>query len=284
MLQRCFVGWVLVGSIWGCGGDSSNSDAALPAVESICDGGDEARLVYAALQGFASYGSAFAGRYGDRYLVIDGTCRYWVGSGSLRGLRSGVLDADASRALSEQLHFGRYAAVEAEAEAVCPDAGLSLLADSTGTMSTSYCGIEQQPRVLREAFLRVPGVAEQLDEGGEVSWSPSTVLALRDPPLPPEVPGDRVVQEWTSDLDLEAGSVSFTELQRGLDAGAGVRVEDDATLALLAELREAELARDPNAVDLLVRDGSGRYFQLLVRDEPPALVAEALLSRVAPVR
>ena len=282
-MQRCVFGLVLAGSIAGCGGDSESAEP-LAVVEPICDGSGDARLVYAALQGFANYGSAFAGWYGDRYLVIDGTCRYWVGGESLRGLRSGTVDADMGRALSEQLHFGRYAAVEAEPEEICEDAGLSFLADSSGSMSTSYCGIEEQPRVLREAFQRVPSVAEQLDVGAEVSWGRSTLLALRDPALPPEVPSNQVVREWTSDLDLDAAAVSFTELQRGLDAGAGVLVEDDATLALLGELRRAELERDPSALDVLVRDGAGRHFLLLVRDEPPALVAAALRGLLGTVR
>jgi hypothetical protein len=109
------------------------------------------------------------------------------------------------------------------------------------------------------------------------------LLALRDPALPPAVPGDRPVLEWTSPLDLDVAAVSFVDLARGLDDDAGVLVEDDATLRLLAELRTLELQRDPSAVDLLVRDAQGRHFELLVRDEPPAAVVAALLS-VMPAR
>lgn len=63
-----------------------------------------------------------------------------------------------------------------------------------------------------------------------------------------------------------------SESLRGLRSG---RLDADTGRSLSEQL---------HALDLLVRDGSGRYFQLLVRDEPPAPVAEALLRLVGPAR
>ena len=262
---------------WGCG-SSEPSEPALAAIEPICDGSSDVRLAFGTIGGFASYGSAFAGRYGDQYLVIDGSCRYWVGGESLLGLRTGVLDAQRGLELSEQLHFGRYAQVQPEPEQVCPDAGIALLRDATGTLSASYCGLEEQPHVLREALQRAPGLAERLRDEGDAASGATTVLALRDAGLPPNGPEQRVVGAWTSDLDLDAGAITFLDLARGLEPGAGLLIEDDETLGLLAALRAAELRRDPNALDLRVQDAGARQFQLLVRDEPPAAVRDALLG------
>jgi hypothetical protein len=262
---------------WGCG-SSEPSEPALAAIEPICDGSSDVRLAFGTISGFANYGSAFAGRYGDQYLVIDGSCRYWVGGESLLGLRTGVLDARRGLELSEQLHFGRYAQVQPEPEDVCADAGIALLRDATGTLSTTYCGIESQPRVLREALQRAPELAQRLGEEGDAAWGSSTLLALRDAGLPSNGPEQRVAGEWTSNLDLDVGAVTFLDLARGLEPGAGLPIEDDETLGLLAALRTAELRRDPNALDLLVQDAGERHFQLLVRDEPPAAVRDALLG------
>jgi hypothetical protein len=97
----------------------------------------------------------------------------------------------------------------------------------------------------------------------------------------PDIPAMRGASEWSSTLDLGTRAVTFQDLARGLDLDAGLVVEDEESQALLGRLRQEELREDPYAYDLLVRDAQERYFQLLVRDEPPDAVAAALLSLLA---
>jgi hypothetical protein len=263
----------------GCG--ASNTDD-LPEVEPICDGTTNLRLVYVALRGFASYGSSFTDRYGSTYLTVDGTCRYWASSDTLNGLRSGVLSPDTANELSNELHFGRYSTAEGYRDQdQCPDAGPAFLRDSTGTISRPFCGMENAPRVVREAFARGSSLAQELAEAGEPAWRHSTLLALREPPMFPDIPTMRGASEWSSTLDLDTRAVTFRDLARGPDLDAGLVVEDEESQALLGRLRQEELRKDPYAYDLLVRDAQDRYFQLLVRDEPPDAVAAAVLSLLA---
>jgi hypothetical protein len=263
-----------------CGSGEATED--LPALQPICDGSADIRMVYAAIRGFGNYGSSFTDRYGSSYLAIDGTCTYWAGSDTLHGLRSGVLDAAAASQLSSELHFGRYSTVTGyHDQQACPDAGPAFLRDTTGTLSSSFCGVEAAPRVLREALARGSALVRELGAVGEASWHRSSLLALRDPAMYPDQPTMRPASDWSSTLDLDARAVTFSELARGLESDAGVVLEGDASQALLAGLRQQELRKDANAYDLLVRDAQDRYFQLLVRDEPPIAVAAALLSLLA---
>jgi hypothetical protein len=263
----------------GCG--TSDTDD-LPAVVPICDGTTSLRLVYVAIRGFGYYGSSFTDRYGSTYLTVDGTCTYWVGSDTLNGLRSGVLGLDTANELSNELHFGRYStAAEYRDPYQCPDAGPAFLRDSTGTISSSFCGIENAPRVVREAFARGSSLAQELGAAGEAAWRRSTLLAVRDPAVFPDIPAMRVASDWSSALDLDASAVTFRDLARGVELDAGLVVEDEESQTLLGRLRQEELRKDPYAYDLLVRDAQDRYFQLLVRDEPPDTVAAAVLSVLA---
>jgi hypothetical protein len=262
----------------GCGSSQAETDE-VPPVQPICDGSSDLRVVFASIDGFGDRGGRFTDRYGGSYLVVDGTCRYWAGSGTLRGLSSGVLESDTASTLSEELHFGRYSTVAGyRDEQQCPDAGPAFLRDTTGTITSSFCGIEQAPRVVREALRRGAELARELADTGQAAWTKTSLLALRDPEVYPEVPSMRQASAWTSTLDLDARAMTSREFSRGLEPDAGVVVQDDANQELLGRLRRAELSKNPYASDLLVRDAQDRYFQLLVRDEPPDAVAAALLS------
>jgi hypothetical protein len=266
----------------GCGTSETDETDDLPVVEPICDGTTNVRLVYVAIRGFGNYGSNFTDRYGSTYLTVDGTCTYWAGSDTLNGLRFGVLSADTANELSNELHFGRYSTAAGYRDPYpCSDAGPAFLRDSTGTISSSFCGIENAPRVVREAFARGSSLAQELGAAGEADWRRSTLLALRQPAMFPDVPTMRLASDWSSTLDLDTRAVTFRDLVRGLDVDAGLIVEDEESQALLGRLRQEELRKDPYAYDLLVRDAQDRYFQLLVRDEPPDAVAAAVLSLLA---
>jgi hypothetical protein len=263
--------------------DCSGDDAeVLPPVQALCDGSDDVRFVFTSFRGFANFGSEFSGRYGSKYLVIDGRCHYWLGSEELSGLRTGTLDASASLALAEELHFGRYfAAADYRDPGGCVDAGLHALDDGTATLHASC--FHYAPRILWEAYYRAYQLYDELYPSSTPTWDRTTLLALRMPEdLGHELPTmPRTPLDWTAPLDLEPRSVSGLELARGLGSDAGVLVEDAATLAVLASLRAN--VRDPNLdfLDILVRDARGRAYDLLLRDEPPDAVHNALEAVLA---
>jgi hypothetical protein len=232
--------------------------------------------------GFSYFGSQFSGKYGSRYLVIDGRCNYWLGSEALSGLRTGTLDASASLALAEELHFGRYfTAADYRDPGGCSDAGTLFLDDGTATLRTTC--FHYAPRILWQAFSRAYQLYDELYPSSTPAWDRTTLLALRDPEdLGHELPSmPRTPLDWTATLDLEPQSVTDLEFTRGLESDAGVLVEDAVTLAVLASLRAN--VRNPNSdfLDILVRDARGQAYDLLLRDEPPDPVREALEAALA---
>lgn len=278
--------WITVaglaaGQLLGCSGDSAE---ALPPAQPLCDGSDELRLVFTSIMGFGYFGSGFSGKYGSGYLVIDGRCDYWLGSETPRGLRTGTLDASTASALAEELHFGRYSTVaDYRDPGGCTDAGLAVLDDGTATLRTT-CWPHDAPRVFWEAFSRTSRLYDELDTSGTPAWERTRLLAVREPfELQPDFPGTpRTPVAWSAELDLEPGSVSGTQLARGLEPDAGVLVEDAPTLDALAEVRRAFDDFVPYSLDMLVRDAEGRGYQLLVRDEPPERVRAALAAALVP--
>ncbi|HTV17718.1 MAG TPA: hypothetical protein VMG12_03580 [Polyangiaceae bacterium] len=266
----------------GCAAASDDEAEELPPVQPICDGSDDVRFVFTAFAGFpAHYATTFTGSYGGRYLVIDGRCNYWLGSDTLVGLRTGTIGVDAAATLAEELHFGRYASVaDFRDPGQCTDAGLSILDDGTATLRSSCFQPDDVPRIYGEAFTGASRLVQSLDASAQPDWQRSTLLAINDPlDLTQPLPGGafRVPVPWTAPLDLEPRSVTNLDLTRGLDADTGVLVEDEPTLAVLAELRLAQY----DGYDLFVRDDRERIFQLLVRDEPPAAVRAALEAATA---
>lgn len=272
---------LLAGLLLACSGEDA---ASLPPAQPLCDGGDEPRLVFTSIRGFGSFGTQFSGKYGSGYVVVDGRCDYWVGSEGLRGLRTGTLDREASAALAEQLHFGRYFTVAGHRDpGGCTDANLAVLDDGSTRLESTCLGREG-PRVYWEAFYRAFQLHGELDASSAPAWERTRLLAVRAPAqLAPALPGEpRAPLAWTAALDLEARAVDGIELSRGLDPDAGVLVEDAPTLAVLAELRTRARNPDPNSLDVLVVDEQGRAYQLLVRDEPPDRVRDALERALAP--
>lgn len=266
----------------GCG--ETDVAETLPPTQTICDGSDQVRFVFTSFGGFANFSTEFSGKYGRSYLAIDGQCKYWLGSETLSGLRTGTLESHTAAVVGEELHFGRYStAADYRDPGGCLDAMTQAIDDGTATLSATCLQRGAGPRVYSEAFMRAFSLLEELDAAATADWRRSTLLALRDPPeLAPGQPGTpRTPSSWTATLDLEAESVASIDLARGLEPDAGVVVQDKATQALLALLRSSALRRDRYALDLLVRDDRERVYELLVRDEPPDAVRAAIEAAIA---
>jgi hypothetical protein len=263
-----FVRLLVASGALACSG-GAEGDAALPEVQPICDGSDDVRLTFAAPGGFFSR-SPFSQRYGSVSLAIDGRCSYWIADESLRGLRVGTIDAASAAVLSRELHSGRYQTAEGyRPNAACSDDVPRFLSDSTGTIQQYACGNEAAPPVVAESFERAQRLMVELASGATPAWSPTRVLAVKDPDLV-----DGPVFAWPA-FELAARAVSQRDIAYTVPPGAGVLVEDSATLAQLTELRLAALDSNEYAADLLVESSEQRY-RVFLRDEPPEAVTLAV--------
>lgn len=59
-------------------------------------------------------------------------------------------------------------------------------------------------------------------------------------------------------------------------------VEAELTLGVVEALRRAELAAQPNAPDVYVRDADGQFYRLALRDVGPSRVVAALNGLTLP--
>jgi hypothetical protein len=250
----------------------------LSEVEPLCDGSGGPRLTYAATPGFGQPGDAFTAAHGEHWLVVTGSCEYVLADGTLRGLRTGLIDSGESEALAEALHLGRYALASDFVDEPCADAGRRVLVDGSGRLTRVGCGDEAAPRIWREAFDEVWRLFLRLEGSALPDWTATRLLAVR----PLESPRADAVQDWPADLDLEAIAIDAIDLTRNLQTFEGVSVRDAPTLSLLSELRRAALRANDDARALYVRDSSSRLFQIFLRDEPPPEIASAIRAALQP--
>lgn len=275
------------------GGDVSEpSDVALPPVQPLCDGSDDVRFAFASgLSGNVWPLLTFAGEHADLFIAIDGHCSFWVYDGSLRGLRGGVLEAEYASELSNELHIGRYAAVDGDSSLSCYDAGPMGLWDGTAALQMSSCGPSADaPRVWHDAYARIGSLFGELDALATPAWQRTHILPLHHPPET----RIRPAMEWLAPLDLQPLALDYMETSNGVSSGVGVLVEDEPTLASLAMMRAATIdaqaaawsSSPSEALDYLdpgglyVRDTQTRYFSILVRDEPPEPVLRAVHAAI----
>ena len=271
-------GGVVGGSDVESGSSEDPTGSELPPIQAICDGSDDVRLSYAVMNGIASFQQYPYGRFDSSFFAIDGRCNYWFGGdGSIRGIQGGRFDAERGRRLSQELQFGRYSSVAGfRRTEVCLDGGLERLSDGTGVIQDACGGLAAAaPVVWSKAFEGLRALWSEIEELGEPRWEPTRLLVLRVGGA--SSPADAAL--WTAPLDLErhAADLEHYDAQPKADSFA-VTIEDEVTLAVLARLRGDALAADAHASSLVVRDASGRFYQLHVRDVGPAKVVTALQS------
>lgn len=270
---------VAVVSVCGCAGERG---ADLPLVEPIfdglvepiCDGSEDARLVYAMTPGFGNPGDRFTAVNGDRYLVVTGQCEYVIGDDTLKGMRRGVLEPATADELSSRLHFGRYVQAADFLGTQCPEGAIAVLADTAASLVDIGCGDEAAPQVWQEAFREIWLLYMQLEDQASYDWTSTRVLPVRFPEPAVGLP----VYAWNAELDWEDAAVDSIDLIRGDGTFEGVLVTDAAILADLEQLRRALLRLDAYASELFVKDSLGRTYQLLLRDELPGAASSALRS------
>jgi hypothetical protein len=279
-LQRSWLVPSLLTCLVACGGSSTDEDAtALPEVQpNICDGSDDVRFVASNGIGPFALSDTFAAELAGSFVSIDGQCNFWLYDATLEGLRTGVLDTDFANQLSSELQFGRYADLEYRRR-VCRDSSGGRLWDGTGVIN-STCGASGTTG-LAGIVKRVDRLRGELATRSERAWRATHILPLSDPPQSRARPA----LEWTSTLDLSALAHDYLDYTN-VPSVVGTRIEDTSTLALLAALRDATLdamasasasaASDFAFPGLYVADARSREFRILLRDEPPEAVADAV--------
>jgi len=245
------------------------------ATLTLCNGSDDVRFSFVEGLGAREPMLAFGARYGQQYVAIDGHCRFWIYDLSLQGLRSGRLDrADANGTLANALRLGHYADLEDVASPICLDGGGVSLWDTTGTLQTG-CPLDSRERgPLAEAFIRAQGLLAELAPLSTPVWDRTSLL-----PVTGASPAARAQAEWTGGLDLGSAAVSAVDYTNEVAAPDGLLVDDAGTLELLRELRVTGIARGLDAnlyPGLFLTDPAAGELQLLLRDEPPPAVAEAI--------
>lgn len=250
------------------------------ATLTLCDGSDDVRFSFVAGLGPREPMLAFGARYGQEYVAIDGSCRFWIYDLSLQGLRSGTLDrAYANGALANALHLGHYADLEDVASPICVDGGGVSLWDTTGTLVAGCPRSSDERGPLAESFIRAQGLLAELAPRSTPVWARTRLLPLTEALLPLGVPAPSPQAAWTGGLDLGSASISAVDYTNGVAAPDGLLVEDAATLELLRELRAAGVARGLDEYlypGLFLTHPAAGEVQLLLRDEPPPAVARAI--------
>lgn len=247
----------------------SETPPVIPEVAPICDGSAGVRFsaTFGGPGGPVAFYNAFTP---GRFLVIDGSCRYWLNDASLLGLRSGQLSEEEAEAFSADLHYGQYEALSFYELSQCPDGGSRSLTDGTGQL-VCRCGDCSSARAeLRDPFQAAEELYAELAAREEWAWGPTSVLPL-------VVPVEADALDWTLAFDL-AEVAHEGGLEQPFSEDDGVLVPD-AELEAFSELRRTSIERG-NSAQLVVVDADGAGYSLFVRDEPPAPVGRALSARV----
>jgi hypothetical protein len=258
-------GWALavVGSLSlalaGCSGADGEATADPDLV--LCDGSKDIRLTYVSAGGMVESTYYFLHPLGWSYLLIDGTCHYYVYDGS-GPLHAGQLTAEEAQVLGDDLAYGVLGKLPAGSDS-CMDAGGVTLTDPISSIGCSCgCSSESTEAVQRRAS---GYVASLWASGTEKDWelraarsSPNAVAGVLDWPLrwPPSSLVN--VEELPAETPVEGTTISDPEERSQL---RGLRTE----WASLQGLGEA-IAVSSGGVD----------YGLLLREELPRETADAL--------
>lgn len=259
------------------GGEDGPDADVLPAPLTICDGSDGVRFAYVVMSDAGRVGPGLAVIYqnGHNYLFVDGRCRYWAFQGNPRGVlvgaRSGVLDRETERRLSEELRTGSWGAWR-------------------GTHSTPGGPIHASPEVLwvpgagivckgcftemphlREVIFAARSWLERLQAAGAPLTGAVRLAAINYQESYRDWPHG--VALWPVQRPLSDFVVPLVPGEPGIE-GPGLRVEGDEAEAL-RQLRRETLegkffpAGAPTPGTIPVRDDNGQLHFLYVRDTLP---------------
>ena len=235
----------------------------------VCDPAAADHIAFG-VQESAAWSGPYADKmYGRRFLIIDGSCRYYVGYGHFGQVRGGVLTSDELDAINAELLTGPWEAIDGEhrMDIMGADAWTdSLWRDGLGASCYWSCGAgaSRDLRAMLGTAFRWEG---QLAERGPPLDGPVQLMVTRGSLEPIDATG-----EWTGATDI-AGALG--DLYYGT-----IIVSDPADTAALRALRAALPSNSLSRVQLRER---GSYFLAVVVDAIPHSNADGRLLPPFPI-
>jgi hypothetical protein len=260
-------------SCGACSSGESKSD--LLSVEELCDGSNAVRFAYqqAEGQGQLSEGTGLLFENGSSFMLVNGSCEFWVGVGvsSFEDYHMGILDHTQARGLIEATRLGEWRGVnDLIFDGTAFDAGTMRFWDGESWVALSaYETPGDAPDVVRALWSFRSNSLLSFWESGKPVDGPVRYrvferdgIAVPTATWPLETPIDLVTE------DALALAIN--------DFGKGRLVGDEAELAKLRELRRSYATERPYGFPqtygyLPIGDGSlsKPSHWLFVRDTTP---------------
>lgn len=103
----------LVVSLFVLASACTSSTEPVPKYEPlVCDPADADHVAFGVQESAALFGPEADKMYGRRFLIIDGSCRYYAGYGNLGQVRTGVLTPDELDAINAELLTGPWETID----------------------------------------------------------------------------------------------------------------------------------------------------------------------------
>lgn len=247
-----------------------------PPLDRMCDGSSELRFAAVVSGGGMVPGyDQFLKPYAWKFLLVDGTCRYYVSTDVSGEIRTGTLSATEELELSSAAGWGSLAAWDGHIDdSECLDgAGERLF--GPGASAGCTCGCDSDaPEGLEAALTAVTVLEAEYGASGAPLETPLRVVAA-----PPDWPSQKPIFDWP--LEWPIADIAEDSLYT-LTAESGITLEDTEDVAALRALRdEAEAAGETSGI-LFVRDDDDTVHALLVRDLLPEALRLELEQRISP--
>jgi hypothetical protein len=219
--------------------------------------------------GFSTPAGLFVAPYGDRFLAVDGTCRYYALDNPAYAIVSGTLTADEEVQLSADVAWYKLASWGTYHEATCADGGAAILGTRElallcGNVPKIGCGCSPNaPKGLQTAQQNAERWLGVLVQNGSPLSGSLTAFAI-----PAVLDSNATFYAWPLMRSMRSiPGLVYEPTGPPVQPESYVRFDDPSEIALLRELRAAhpEAARLP-PFGFSVRDRDENYA-LYLRDE-----------------
>jgi len=252
----------------GTGGVASTDAGNGTTTEPICDGSQDMRLGISSGGGFVANTYMFTNPYGNRFLFVDGQCRYHASIDYMQGFASGTLSSAEAEQLATDIGWSMLPTWSAYSDVQCPDAGASIITRPSYA-ATCICGCQD---------MGPPGLAAAMVKAGEwlgnlyMQGTRSTGAVSAIAGMTPGATGMELAWPLGRPIADIAGLVQDTVLFSGT---SGVGFENPVDTSALRDLRSAAVAQMMYAQSIPVLD-QGMTYVVFVRDELPDGVDAAI--------
>lgn len=255
---------LLLASLSICATACSTSDDVAPTYEPlVCDSAAADHVVFAVQESAALFGPYADKYYGRRFLIIDGSCRYFTNYGQFGEVRSGVLTSEELMAINGELLTGAWESIDGEHryDIMGFDAPtVSLWRDGLGASCYWYCGEGASASLV--AMLRIAFEWQtRLAERAMPVEGPVRLAVYRNSPGPYE--GET---EWTGATSISAAlgdaSYAVVDVVDPADAVAlrAQRTSLDGNSLARVQLREGDISYLAVVLDAMPHaDAEGRF-------------------------